>query len=85
MFTGAAHREHHCEERRKKAFDREALRGKLRKLKYGSFLLRNALLIDQFNCGREVSVISQKAKVNFLLIFDLLNDKLLNSICCIRS
>jgi hypothetical protein len=62
----------------KKACDREALRGKLRKLKCASLLLRSALLIDLLDSARKFSVISQKAEVNILLILDSLDDTLLH-------
>ena len=62
----------------KKACDREALPGKLRKLKCASLLLKSALLIDLLDSARKFSVISQKAEVNILLILDSLDDTLLH-------
>ena len=62
----------------KKACDREALRGKLRKLKCASLLLSSALLIDLLDSARKFSVIPQKAEVNILLILDSLDDTLLH-------
>lgn len=62
----------------KKASDRDALTGKVRKLKCASLLLRSALFIDLLDSARKFSVISQKAEVNILLMIDTLDDPILH-------
>ena len=51
----------------RKASDRDALTGKVRKLKCASVVPRSALFIDLVDSARKFSVISQKAEVNILL------------------
>ena len=58
----------------KKVSDRDALTGKVRKLKCASLELRSALFIDLLDSARKFNVISQKAEVNFLLMIDTLDD-----------
>ena len=62
----------------KKASDRDALTGEVRKLKCASLVLRSALFIDLLDNARKFSVISQKAEVNILLMIDTLDDTLLH-------
>ena len=62
----------------KKASDRDALTGKVRKLKCASLMLRSALFIDLLDSATKFSVISQKAEVNILLMIDTLDDPILH-------
>lgn len=62
----------------KKASDRDALTGKVRKLKYASLVLRGALLNDLPDSPRTFSVISQKAQVNIPLMIDTPDDTILH-------
>ena len=62
----------------KKASDRDALTGKVRKLKCASLVLRCALFIDLLDSARKFSVISQKAEVKILLMIDTIDDTILH-------
>lgn len=62
----------------KKACDRDALSGKVKKLKSAALLLRSAVFVDLLDSARKFSLVSQQKDVNILLVVDKLDDTILH-------